>query len=64
MPPPINLNGRNTNVVSIENISGSNTLAGNLTINVGGGNYWLQSEAGTLNFGGTIFFGRRAAHEH
>lgn len=54
VPPPINLNGRNTNVVSIESISGSNTLAGNLTINVGGANYWLQSDSGTLNFGGTI----------
>ncbi|HEY5346184.1 MAG TPA: autotransporter-associated beta strand repeat-containing protein, partial [Verrucomicrobiae bacterium] len=54
VPPPVNLNGRNTNVVAIENVSGSNTLSGNLSINSGGSYYLLQSDAGTLNFGGTI----------
>lgn len=55
IPSAIALNGRNTNVVSIENLSGSNTLSGGITINVGGGFYPLQSDgAGTLNLGGTI----------
>jgi autotransporter-associated beta strand protein len=51
---PITLNGRNTNVVAIENLSGSNSLSGNLTINVGGSFYVFQSDAGTLNLGGMI----------
>jgi len=50
----ITLNGRNNTVVPIENLSGSNTLAGGISINTGGGNYWIQSDAGTLNLGGTI----------
>ena len=51
---PITLNGRNTNVVAIENLSGNNSLSGNLTINVGGSFYVFQSDAGTLNLGGVI----------
>lgn len=54
VPPPITLSGRNTNVIALENISGSNTLGGSFTITTGGGNYWLQSDAGTLNLAGTI----------
>ena len=54
VPPPVTLSGRNTNAISIENVSGSNTFAGSFTITTGGANYWLQSDAGTLNFGGTI----------
>ena len=54
VPPPVTLSARNTNVIALENISGSNTLAGSFTITSGGGNYWLQSDAGTLNFAGTI----------
>jgi autotransporter-associated beta strand protein len=55
IPSAIMLNGRNTNVVAIENLSGSNTLAGGLTLNVGGGFYLLQSDgAGMLNLGGVI----------
>lgn len=49
---PIMLNGRNTNVVAIESLSGINSLSGNLTINVGGSFYVIQSDAGTLNLGG------------
>jgi autotransporter-associated beta strand protein len=51
---PIALNGRNAAVVSIENIAGNNTLNGDIAINVGGGNYWLQSDAGLLTLGGVI----------
>jgi beta-glucanase (GH16 family) len=54
VPANITLAGRNTNVVAIENMSGSNTLSGNVSITSGGGFYLLQSDAGTLNFGGTI----------
>jgi autotransporter-associated beta strand protein len=50
----IALNGRNVNVVSIENVAGTNTLAGNLTINVGGGYYPIQSDAGLLTLSGTV----------
>ena len=50
----VTLNGRNTNVVAIQNLAGSNTLAGGLSINVGGGLYLLRSDAGTLNLGGTV----------
>jgi autotransporter-associated beta strand protein len=53
-PAAIALNGRNVNVAAIQNLSGSNTLAGGITINVGGSYYVLQSDAGTLNLGGTI----------
>jgi autotransporter-associated beta strand protein len=52
--PNITLNGRNTNVVAIENRSGSNSLGGGISINVGGGFYLLQSDAGSLNLGGII----------
>lgn len=54
VPANITLAGRNTNAIAIENMSGSNTLSGNLSITSGGGFYLLQSDAGTLNFGGTI----------
>jgi len=54
VPPPVTLSARNTNVIALENISGSNTLAGSFTITTGGGTYWLQSDGGTLNFGGTV----------
>ncbi|MEI6075784.1 MAG: autotransporter-associated beta strand repeat-containing protein [Verrucomicrobiota bacterium] len=60
VPPPVTLSGRNTNVAAIENLSGSNTLAGNLTINSGGAYYLLQSDAGTLNLGGTVAAGSSA----
>jgi autotransporter-associated beta strand protein len=51
---PITLNGRNTSSAAIENITGSNALTGNLTIQVGGGNYWFQSDGGTLALTGTL----------
>ena len=54
IPAEITLAGRNTNVVAIDNLSGSNTLSGHLSITSGGGFYLLQSDSGTLNFAGTI----------
>ena len=50
----IALNGRNASTIAIENMAGTNTLAGALTINVGGANYWIQSDAGLLTLAGTI----------
>jgi autotransporter-associated beta strand protein len=53
-PAAITLNGRNVSVAAIENLSGSNALSGNLAISVGGGDYLLQSDAGTLGLGGIV----------
>jgi autotransporter-associated beta strand protein len=50
----IALNARSSSVAAIENLSGTNTLAGNITINVGGSQYWFQSDAGQLNLFGSI----------
>jgi len=50
----INLSGRNTNVVAIENLAGNNTLAGDFNLVVGGGNYWIQSDSGTLTLSGAV----------
>ena len=54
IPAGIMLNGRNAGVSAIQNISGTNTLSGALAINVGGGNYWIQSDAGQLTFAGSV----------
>jgi autotransporter-associated beta strand protein len=54
IPQNISLAGRNTNVVAIENLAGNNTVAGNLNLVVGGGNYWIQSDSGTLTLSGAV----------
>lgn len=51
---PLLLNGRTSFTVAIQNLSGTNTLNGNLSITNGGGNYWIQSDAGLLTLGGNI----------
>jgi endo-1,3-1,4-beta-glycanase ExoK len=50
----ITLNARSSSVAAIENLSGTNTLAGNITINVGGSQYWFQSDSGQLNLSGFL----------
>ena len=50
----ISLAGRNAAVIAIENLAGSNTLAGNFIFASGGGDYWFDSDAGTLNLTGMI----------
>ena len=50
----IALNARSSSNAAIENLSGTNTLAGGITLNVGGSQYWLQSDAGQLNLGSVI----------
>ena len=48
----INLNGRNNSSVGILNNSGTNTIAGTISAQVGGGTYLLQSDAGKLILSG------------
>lgn len=50
----VSLSGRTIGSVSIRNVAGTNSIAGGLTMNVGGGIYYLQSDAGQLSLGGTI----------
>jgi len=50
----ISLAGRNTNVVALQNLSGSNTISGNFILASGGSVYWLDSDSGTLNLAGMI----------
>jgi autotransporter-associated beta strand protein len=54
IPANVYLAGRNTNVVAIQNMSGSNTITGSLNLTVGGGNFWIQSDVGTLAFAGAV----------
>jgi len=54
VPQDISLAGRNVPVIAIQNLAGSNTLAGNFILASGGGYYWLDSDAGTLNLAGLI----------
>jgi len=56
----ISLAGRNTNVPALEAISGTNTLAGGLSLAGGGSNYLVQCDGGTLTLGGTISAGPTA----
>jgi autotransporter-associated beta strand protein len=54
VPNAIAFSGRNNSSAAIVNFSGNNTLSGTLTLNAGGGNYWIQSDTGTLNLAGTL----------
>jgi autotransporter-associated beta strand protein len=47
----ITLAARTGNSPAIRNLSGENSIAGQITINVGGSNYIFQSDTGTLNLG-------------
>jgi len=47
----IGLTGRNNTVPAIWSVSGSNTLSGAMSINVGGGTYTFQSDNGILMMG-------------
>ena len=58
---PIGFPARNSNTVAIESLSGNNTLGGQLTLAVGGSNYWIQSDAGSqLNLTGGSLAGGTA----
>jgi autotransporter-associated beta strand protein len=47
------LGGRTAATVAVQNLAGSNSLGG-VTVDVGGSNYILQSDAGTLSINGSI----------
>lgn len=54
IPNPIYLSGRNNGTVAIRNVGNTaNTLAGTITLQVGGGNYIIESAAGTLILSGS-----------
>ena len=46
--PDLYIRGRNVTVANIENLAGSNTISGNITVDTGGALY-IQSDAGILN---------------
>jgi autotransporter-associated beta strand protein len=52
--PNLSLTSRNNNTTpTIQNLNGTNTLAGFVGLNVGGTNFIIQSDAGRLVFNGT-----------
>lgn len=51
---PVSLSARSGIVPAIRNTAGNNTLGGALTIQSGGGNYYFQSDGGTLNLDGAF----------
>jgi autotransporter-associated beta strand protein len=54
LPQQISLFGRNSTIPAVQNLAGTNTISGGVSITVGGANYWFQSDTGLLNLGGTI----------
>jgi autotransporter-associated beta strand protein len=51
----ISLAGRNLTTAAIQNVAGTNTISGNITLQIGGANYRLQSDSGgLLTLGGTL----------
>ena len=54
---PIILTARNNATVAVANISGTNTLAGMITLQVGGSTYAFQSNAGELVLAGSEWHG-------
>jgi autotransporter-associated beta strand protein len=53
VPNIIQSSGRNNTSVGIHNLSGNNTLAGTVNLQVGGSNYIIQSDAGLLTLSGS-----------
>jgi autotransporter-associated beta strand protein len=50
----VSFNGRNNDTVAIENISGTNSLTGQISLGVGGTRYWVQSDSGLLTLSGGL----------
>ena len=48
----ISLSGRHTATAAIVNNGGNNTISGTVHAQVGGGNYWIQANAGQLRLSG------------
>jgi autotransporter-associated beta strand protein len=53
LPQAVSLSGRNNSVPAIESLTGTNSIGG-LMVNVGGGIYALQCDAGQLSLAGAI----------
>ncbi len=51
---PINLSARLAATIGIENVAGNNALQGDITMQVGGQQYVIQSDAGTLTVGNIV----------
>ena len=49
----ITLGGRNTNSINIQNLAGTSTLSGTVSVTTGGGLFAIQSDAGLLQLTGT-----------
>lgn len=49
---PITLTARNNSTIAFDNLGGENTLAGRISLQVGGSNYGFQSNAGKLTLSG------------
>jgi autotransporter-associated beta strand protein len=50
----LSLNARSSSTDAIRNVAGTNTLGATISFGSGGGNYWIQSDAGQLTLAGTI----------
>ena len=53
----LSLTARNSSTDAIRNVAGTNTLGATISFGSGGGNYWIQSDAGQLTLSGTITSG-------
>jgi autotransporter-associated beta strand protein len=54
LPQALVLSGRSGSIPALENVAGTNALSGGISLNVGGANYMIQSDAGLLTLGGTL----------
>lgn len=51
----LSLAGRNSSIPAVQNVAGTNIISGGITLNAGGANYLLQSDANSqLNLGGPL----------
>ena len=50
----LSLNARSSSTDAIRNVAGTNTFGAAISFGSGGGNYWIQSDAGQLTLSGTI----------
>ena len=53
VPNPVALPGRNNDSAGIVSTSGTNVISGTVRAEVGGGNYWIRSDAGHLELSGS-----------
>ncbi|HEU5071717.1 MAG TPA: LamG-like jellyroll fold domain-containing protein [Verrucomicrobiae bacterium] len=53
-PASVALSGRTTASVAVENVAGTNTVSGGLSVNAGGNYFLIQSDSGLLSLDGTV----------